>query len=504
MSRYHLYWGDIHNHNELGYGQGSLERSYEIARSHLDFYAFTPHGQYADGHAPEGYEVVNESWQDIQRAAAANNDPGAFTSFLAYEWHSKSWGHVHIVYFDDHQPLHFARTLADLRAHFRTQRAILVPHHTAYLNGVDWDLFDERQSPIVEIYSEHGCSERDFGPYPMIGHSGGPGGGKFTAQHGLALGKRFGFVAGTDNHDGYPGGYGLGLTGAWAEANTREAIRDSLLNRRTIAVTGDRILVDLNAGDFCMGSVVEARAARDLRFEVEGWDFIKQVELVRNNLPVLVQTPDYTSSSTAGRGTYRVRVEWGWGPMKGYQVFDWEGRLTVQDGALQKVVPCFCSDPFDEQRRKRILDQDASHCRWQSHTSRGGVFTTRNSMPACSANDAVCLEVSGGKKTQIAVELRCQTRKSLLSTPADWSIANSPSAQRRDFTIGELLEGSQGFSMGKTPTWVKLHRAAPQACCIASGEHRHPAGFKGPACYYVRVTQENGQMAWSSPIWIEG
>ena len=49
MSDYRLYWGDIHNHNELGYAQGSLERSCDIARSHLDFYAFTPHGQHADG-----------------------------------------------------------------------------------------------------------------------------------------------------------------------------------------------------------------------------------------------------------------------------------------------------------------------------------------------------------------------------------------------------------------------------------------------------------------------
>ena len=61
MSEYKLYWGDIHNHNELGYGQGSLARSYQIARSHLDFYAFTPHAQHADGGMPEGYENVQEN-----------------------------------------------------------------------------------------------------------------------------------------------------------------------------------------------------------------------------------------------------------------------------------------------------------------------------------------------------------------------------------------------------------------------------------------------------------
>ena len=49
MSEFELYWGEIHNHNELGYAQGSLERSYDVARSHLNFYAFTPHGLHADG-----------------------------------------------------------------------------------------------------------------------------------------------------------------------------------------------------------------------------------------------------------------------------------------------------------------------------------------------------------------------------------------------------------------------------------------------------------------------
>ena len=43
-----LYWGDVHNHNAVGYAKGSLERSYDIARSHLDFFCFTGHSQWHD------------------------------------------------------------------------------------------------------------------------------------------------------------------------------------------------------------------------------------------------------------------------------------------------------------------------------------------------------------------------------------------------------------------------------------------------------------------------
>ena len=501
MTDKNLYWGDIHNHNELGCAQGSLERSYEIARSHLDFYAFTPHGQHVDGHAPDGLQVVNDHWSDIQKAASANYDPGSFTTFLAYEWHSYKWGDRHVIFLDDDHPMYLAPTLDDLQSQLGTRSAFVIPHHIAYRNYVDWDLLDESLSPVIEIFSEHGCSERDIGLHQMIGHGNGPGIAAFTAQYGLARGKRFGFVAGTDNHDGHPGAYGLGLTGVRALSNTREAIFDAIGQRQTIAVTGDRIDVDLQAGEFAMGSVAPPADARELTFEVIGWDILKTVELVRNNVPVAVHTPDYSLVDRADETTYRLRVQWGWGPIAGFQVFDWMGSLTVENGELTNVVPNFCSDPFDEQRRKRIISQDAFHCRWQSHTSRGGIITTRNSIPACSSSDALCLEIKGNRKTKINFEMHCQTSKSLLATALDWTIQPWSSTQKCDYTIEELLEGSQAIAMDRPPTWVKIHRVVLPSLYRLSGTYRPPDNFENSAFYYLRVTQENGQMAWTSPIW---
>ena len=37
MSNYRILYGDIHNHNAHGYGVGSIERSLDIARTHLDW-----------------------------------------------------------------------------------------------------------------------------------------------------------------------------------------------------------------------------------------------------------------------------------------------------------------------------------------------------------------------------------------------------------------------------------------------------------------------------------
>ena len=47
-SRHKLFWGDLHNHNEVGYAKGSLQRSIDNAREHLDFFAFTGHASWHD------------------------------------------------------------------------------------------------------------------------------------------------------------------------------------------------------------------------------------------------------------------------------------------------------------------------------------------------------------------------------------------------------------------------------------------------------------------------
>ena len=45
-------WADLHNHKGVGYGRGSMDRSYAIARGALlDAYCFTSHGLWHDGPA---------------------------------------------------------------------------------------------------------------------------------------------------------------------------------------------------------------------------------------------------------------------------------------------------------------------------------------------------------------------------------------------------------------------------------------------------------------------
>jgi len=103
IADYRVYFGDLHNHNEVGYAQGSLGRTFEIAREHLDFFAFTPHGYWHDiGHYEnnienkwlKGFEVTKKRWPEVVEMVRQYDQPGTFVPITAFEWHSTSLGAV--------------------------------------------------------------------------------------------------------------------------------------------------------------------------------------------------------------------------------------------------------------------------------------------------------------------------------------------------------------------------------------------------------------------------
>ena len=137
-----IYWGDIHNHCNIGYAQGSLERAYDIAQSHLDFYCFTPHSQWHDKPASsnfdrftEGFEVTRQNWDKIKRYANESYVPGDFVSFIGYEWHSSIYGDVCAIMPGHEGELVYLDDIHDLQEFARGNNAILIPHHPAYLQG---------------------------------------------------------------------------------------------------------------------------------------------------------------------------------------------------------------------------------------------------------------------------------------------------------------------------------------------------------------------------------
>ena len=113
-STYRLFWGDLHNHNAVGYAKGSLQRSIDIAQEHLDFFAFTGHASWhdlpkmpGDRHMKwvNGFKVHRDHWPKTrQMIRDANSDQ--FAALLGYEWHSSQFGDYCMIFAQDQPDLH--------------------------------------------------------------------------------------------------------------------------------------------------------------------------------------------------------------------------------------------------------------------------------------------------------------------------------------------------------------------------------------------------------------
>ena len=488
-----LFFGDIHNHNALGYGVGSLERSIDIAQSHLDFFAFTGHSSWHDmapmeggreKHWLAGFERLREAWPKVQELTAAANRDGEFSAFLGFEWHSSHYGDQCVILPDDQAPLVFPDDVADLRRYCIERDGLMIPHHLAYASGhrgVNWDCFDPTCSPVVEIYSEHGNSESDRGPFPYFNHSMGGRVTANTARAALDSGLKFGFAASSDNHRGFPGAYGEGVLGVWADDLTRNGILEGINNRRTIALTGDRIAVLFDVNGHPMGSSVKADRHVDAHVIVSARDEIDTAELivdgeVRHAFSLRERRQDHRRGDT-----FQVRFEFGWGPWGDLaldRICDWTFEIEVGGGRLLEVYPCFQSGPFDEDRRHGVTRSGDNTVSVRSHTGRVGAYRQ-------NPNQSIVLHVAGDDRT--AFELRMAKPEAL--------IANT--------TAGELeTSASAGFT-GPFPAesylWHRLVREGPSTLSESVGLDLDP----GSHYVYPRVRQTNGQMAWASPIFVE-
>lgn len=494
---YSLLWGDLHNHNAVGYARGSLERTVDIAIGHLDFFSFTGHAQWhdmptmpQDAHMKwvDGFQVMEESWPEVQRRIKEANQREGFTALLGYEWHSSRFGDYCLYYPDDDRDLVYAEHIDELKDYARSAGALLIPHHLGYKRGVrgaNWEHLDTSLSPVVEIFSEHGSSERDRGPFPMIRHSNGGRWTVNTLQYALAEGLQVGVIASTDDHLGYPGAYGEGLVGAWAKANTRSDILEAIRARRTYAVTGDRIELWFELNGAPMGSELLFSEERELLVEVEGWDEIDRIEILRRNRVVHRYFPaDHAPPDPLANwpDRMRVRIQYGWGPWAELgmaRVADWDLRAEISEGQIIQCVPCFQSGPFDEERHDRILQRDDRTCRWRSFTSRRQAF-------AEDPTKAMLLEVAAPPEARLSVE------------------ATSPGRCRMEPPLGELTRRNRiEFTGPFTSESILLHRVVEPALFRARVEWvDHDTVPERSDWYYVRVSQANGHRAWSSPIWV--
>lgn len=289
-----IYCGDLHRHSCEGNHASvpDYQAWLTLWNGRQDFGAVLEHTY----PAYRGFLHANAVAQQFQHDVDPRET--SFVAFPGYEW-SQPDHHRHVVFAGfasesaivdrpyagaESPPPTQISDVAGLLAALRTDASgpdrFAVPHHSLYdftKSGqlYDWGpLLDDSAQPVVEIMADHGCSERflvnPVKPSDYVIHSNidaqRPSYELASVQDALALGHRFGFVGGSDNHGpvlhmkflptssdsfGETSIYARdGLTfvvGERATGAMRDQIWEGLRKRHTYVTTGARMWIEWTA-----------------------------------------------------------------------------------------------------------------------------------------------------------------------------------------------------------------------------------------------------------------
>ncbi|MGH9302817.1 MAG: DUF3604 domain-containing protein [Acidimicrobiales bacterium] len=456
-SSYGLYWGDLHRHSLISRCTAGDEPElddfyrYSFDVCEYDFWAVTDHAE----------NTSSYQWWAIKKLADVLYVKDRFVPFYGFEW-TAATGHQNVIYESTRRdaPIYSSTaerssTPAELWAHLRraNQRSLTIPHHPgSAMVPFDWSYHDEEMLRLVEVfqacrgnYEEDGCFRQ---------YSDGTLTGTFVGD-GLRAGHRFGLIASSDH------GNGASYVGAFATELSREAIFEALQARRTIAATTRDVVIDLRLNDSFMGEEAAPAEVANLAVVARGYSDIARVDVVRNGEVVhsLHRQPELAPGELA----LPVRVEWSTGAAT---YSDWTGHLELAPGRVLDTS-YWSPEIVDVDRGRVAWSAETRNFRSQYGAQRGGV-----EMTLIGAPDAV-------------------VRVSTASLDGSSTLGELAASDRIELACGEagtlsVRRGTGGLSsLGTDKVTTSFDDAVDS-----------------PRWYYARVILEDGEMAWSSPIWI--
>lgn len=460
---YRLYWGDLHRHSLVSRctagDEPNLEDFYRYAWDvcEYDFWAVTDHSENSSEY----------QWWSIQKIADLFHIPGRFVPFYGFEWTSPDTGHQNVIYGDVGRgaPIFSAfadgtttpQGLWDGLAKHPEYPAITIPHHpgSAMVHN-DWDYYHPEYTRLVEIFQACRGNYESNGAFRQ--YSDATALGTFTLD-GLMRGHRFGLIASSDH------GFGASYVGAYSESLERPAVFDALRSRRTFAATTRDVVVDVRMqtpdGTVFLGEETTADGPRTLRVHAHGYADLARVDIVRNGEVVHSVLPDLELPEDWV--TVPLRLEWG----GAHQVTVWDGELRVDGGRIVQT-PYWSPE---------VVSADPASIAWRNSTRSFG-------------------ELYGAQRGGI---------ECTLVGPSSARVDVRAGGRTGAFTLGQLSSLTEPLPLPGSPGTfaVQLGTGGLTSLGASSIDFDWTDGATiEPAFYYVRVFQVDGEMAWSSPIWV--
>ena len=483
-AKHMLYWGDPHG--------GQLVEATKIC----EFFRFARDAAFLDfvGYQRNDHQLTNQDWAIQQSAERDFYAPFRFVPLPGYEWSgSTETGGHHNVYFKGHdRPIYRCRIgssgdkseqvlphIRDVYSFYQNTDTILTPHVGG--NHADLSFHDPSIEPAIEIASTHGTFE-------------------WFLRDSLERGYRMGVVGGSDGYTGrpgaeYPGRHDRryakgGLTAAWAESLTLEGIFDAIKARRSYATTGDRIYIEFSADGHMMGEEYATAAPPTFSFRVLGTAPIESVELFRGLERVAIFPKDVRSAEK------RIRVTWqGASGEASYSGVVWDGTLRLYGTTIRD----YRTLRFDSPRSSACLENQGS-LRWHS-VSCG--YQAGIEIETADAVESARMELQVHTELHTRPQFGRPGTLSSVQTPLRRTSSATAEQVAATVQMADLISGPRTLDLGAPSRRIIVSLAPdPSLPSAISGDCLDAAIEVGSNPYWLRVTQQDLEMAWTSPVFV--
>ncbi len=479
------YWGDTHGQSDETLGTNSARRYFEFGRDRalLDVM----------GHQGNDFQITAAFWRELNELSRTFDVPGRFVCIPGYEWSANTavGGDRNVHFMHEGETIHRsshaqifdetdrcdeatdAHTAHELFAKLSGRDCVVAAHVGGRYADITY-AHDGRLETAVEVHSAWGTFE-------------------WILWDAFEKGYRVGVCANSDGHKGRPGAcypgasffgsYG-GLTCFLSPRLDRAAIFEAMRRRHHYGTTGNRMRIDLRirplgsamrflrdpacfpdakweaAHELLMGDIARvAGECVELEVDLEGSAPIERVDIFDG--PELIETRrPFTAANLGGR----VRLVYQGAEYRGRaRTTTWDGGLAIDGNAIVRtaVINNWNLD-------RGIQRQNDAGVAWKAVTT--GNF------------GGIDMWLRNGAAGRLSFE-----------TPH----------VRGSRPIAALGLDEHIFSAGGLERAIKLYRLPEEMTerrlrftC------RVPLREDGDTRLFIRVTQEDGHRAWTSPIYL--
>ncbi len=481
------FWGDLHGQSEETIGTGSADQYFRYARD-MAFVDIT-------GHQGNDFQITSPFWDELDGLCAKYDEPHKFIAIPGYEWSGNTGlgGDRNIYFPEEGRTLRrSSHALVQDRSDIDTDCNSAADLFKALADDKEWDVVgyahcggryadiklahDGRFEKSMEIHSSWGSFE-------------------WLIQDAFEMGYRVGIVANSDGHKGRPGAsypgaslFGAvgGLTCFLTPELTRESILDCMRKRHHYGTTGGhggRMIINVDAAFSASGTlfhddprngptegVVADRAIMgdivhlpngdmELTVDVHAAAGIERLDIF-NGLDHVETIRPYTQDELGNR----IRVVWEGAEYRGrFRQVIWDGTAHLSDNKVVKATPI---NFFNRDKNLETTDTSLS---WRA-------LTTGN----IGGFDLWVEDAYGGT-------LKIETPLVKAGVPLE-----EIGFEDEVFDESDIL-----------PRYLKIFRMP------ADNPHRTMTVTRkidlkdqGDNPIFIRLTQEDGTLAWTSPIYV--